>query len=147
MQALLTRPTAATAATALPHQPAALPRCRRAARLSARLAAPPSAANKQTTTSTTKTTASKPKVVQYGADWYAATRDASKPATVREELARRKAANEVTYRDRRLVSDAWDGSEFRGSKFNILTLLVILFVAVPVVGLGFAYKTYGVLWG
>lgn len=30
---------------------------------------------------------------------------------------------------------------------NILSLLVVLFVGVPVLGLVFAYQTYGVLWG
>lgn len=85
--------------------------------------------------------------VQYGAGWYAATREASKPSTVREEIARRRAVNDVAYRDRRLNSDAWEGSEYKGSKVNILTLLVALFLLVPVLGLGFAYKTYGVLWG
>jgi hypothetical protein len=87
------------------------------------------------------------RAVQYGADWYAATREASKPSTVREEIARRRAVNDVAYRDRRLNSDAWEGSEYKGSPVNILSLLVALFLLVPVLGLGFAYKTYGVLWG
>jgi len=85
--------------------------------------------------------------VRYGSDWYAATRESSKPSTMREEIARRRAVNDVAYRDRRLNSDAWEGSEYKGSKVNILTLLVALFVLVPVLGLGFAYNTYGVLWG
>jgi hypothetical protein len=46
-----------------------------------------------------------------------------------------------------LYTDNWDGSEYKGSKFNILTLLAALFVLVPVLGLGFAYWSYGVLWG
>jgi hypothetical protein len=41
----------------------------------------------------------------------------------------------------------WDGSEYKGSSFNILTLLGLLFVLVPVAGLAFAYQSYGVLWG
>lgn len=44
-------------------------------------------------------------------------------------------------------ADNWDGSEYKGSKFNILTLLGLLFVLVPVAGLAFAYQSYGVLWG
>jgi hypothetical protein len=90
---------------------------------------------------------SKPRAVQYGSDWYAATREAARPSTVREEIARRKAVNDVAYRDRRLNSDAWEGSEYKGSPFNILTLLAALFLLVPIAGLAFAYQSYGVLWG
>lgn len=107
-------------------------------------------ANTGTGTTTTKqkgAAAERPKAVKYGADWYAATREASKPSTVREEIARRRAVNDVAYRDRRLNSDAWEGSEYKGSKYNILTLLVALFLLVPVLGLAFAFQTYGVLWG
>lgn len=45
------------------------------------------------------------------------------------------------------AADNWDGSEYKGSSFNILTLLGLLFVLVPVAGLAFAYQSYGVLWG
>jgi hypothetical protein len=34
-----------------------------------------------------------------------------------------------------------------GGGFNILTFLSILFLGVPALGLLFAYKSYGVLWG
>jgi hypothetical protein len=44
-------------------------------------------------------------------------------------------------------TDNWDGSEYKGSPFNILTLLAFLFLAVPVAGLLFAKLTYGTLWG
>jgi hypothetical protein len=108
-------------------------------------------AGKQTSTTTTTTKQAPPanqrRAVQYGNDWYAATREAARPNTMREELARRKAVNDVAYRDRRLNSDAWEGSEYKGSRWNILTFLAALFVLVPVLGLGFAYQTYGVLWG
>lgn len=87
------------------------------------------------------------RAVKYGSDWYAATREASRPSTVREDLARRRAVNDVAYRDRRLNSDAWEGSEYKGGRWNILTFLAALFVLVPVLGLAFAYQTYGVLWG
>lgn len=46
-----------------------------------------------------------------------------------------------------LYTDNWDGSEYKGSQFNILNLLVVLFIGVPVLGLVFAYQTYGTLWG
>lgn len=45
------------------------------------------------------------------------------------------------------AADNWDGSEYKGSPFNILTLLGALFVLVPVAGLVVAYFTYGTLWG
>ena len=35
----------------------------------------------------------------------------------------------------------------QGSRWNILTVLALLFLAVPVAGLGFAYWSYGTLWG
>jgi hypothetical protein len=44
-------------------------------------------------------------------------------------------------------SDNWDGSEYKGSRWNILTLLAALFFLVPVGGLVFAWQTFGVLWG
>lgn len=46
-----------------------------------------------------------------------------------------------------LYTDNWDGSEYKGSPFNILSLLAFLFVATPIAGLVFAYFTYGELWG
>lgn len=117
-------------------------------------AAAAAAGNKQAgTTTTTKQPPAAEKqsgggrAVKYGADWYAATREASRPSTVREDLARRRAVNDVAYRDRRLNSDAWEGSEYKGGRWNILTLLAALFVLVPVLGLAFAFQTYGVLWG
>jgi len=89
--------------------------------------------------------------VEYGASWYEATRQASSPKrTVREELQRRRDANEAANngKDRKdLYTDNWDGSEYKGSQFNILNLLVALFVLVPVLGLVFAYFSYGDLWG
>lgn len=89
--------------------------------------------------------------VQYGADWYEQTRRAAKPVrTVREELERRRQANlEANNGKERkdLYTDNWAGSEYRGSPFNILTLLAALFFLVPIAGLAFAYFTYGDLWG
>ncbi len=42
---------------------------------------------------------------------------------------------------------AGEGSEYKGSPFNILTLLAGLFVLVPFAGLVFAWFGYGVYWG
>lgn len=129
---------------------AALRAAQRPGRPSASAAVVVTAAANKPSTTTTKAPAAKQqqqRAVQYGSDWYASTREASRPSTVREEIARRKAVNDVAYRDRRLNSDAWEGSEYKGSRWNILTFLAALFVLVPVVGLGFAYQTYGVLWG
>ena len=46
-----------------------------------------------------------------------------------------------------LYTDNWDGSEYKGSGFNILTLLALLAVLAPILGLFFAYQSYGELWG
>lgn len=34
-----------------------------------------------------------------------------------------------------------------GSGFNMLNLIIVAFVLTPVLGLAFAYWSYGVLWG
>ena len=34
-----------------------------------------------------------------------------------------------------------------GSSVNILTVLIVVAVGVPIIGLIFAYQSYGVLWG
>lgn len=47
----------------------------------------------------------------------------------------------------RLVSDNWEGDTYRGSNFNILTLILGLIFFVPVIGLAVAYFSYGSLWG
>ncbi|KAK9805148.1 hypothetical protein WJX72_001994 [[Myrmecia] bisecta] len=88
--------------------------------------------------------------VSYGRDWYKQTRELSQPRTVREELERRRKANLEANNGRErkdLYTDAWDGDKYKGSRFNILTLLALLFVLTPVAGLAFAYFTYGTLWG
>ena len=89
--------------------------------------------------------------IEYGASWYQATREAVKPKrTVREELQRRREANEAANngKDRKdLYTENWDGSEYKGSPFNILNFIAALFVLVPVLGLAFAYWSYGDLWG
>lgn len=62
----------------------------------------------------------------------------------------RRRANELANNGKErkdLYTDNWDGSEYKGSSFNILTLLAALFFLVPVAGLVFAFLTYGELWG
>jgi hypothetical protein len=46
-----------------------------------------------------------------------------------------------------LYTANWDGSEYKGSKFNILTVIALVSVLTPLLGLVFAYTTFGVLWG
>ncbi|KAG2444523.1 hypothetical protein HXX76_001270 [Chlamydomonas incerta] len=90
------------------------------------------------------------KSLDYGADWYTKTRELSRPRTVREEIEYRKEANRAANNGKErkdLYTDNWDGSEYKGSPFNILTLVGALFILTPVLGLWFAYATYGELWG
>ena len=46
-----------------------------------------------------------------------------------------------------LNSDTWAGDAWTGSKFNILTVIIIVSLLAPVLGLVFAWQTYGVYWG
>ena len=98
--------------------------------------------NKSNKTSTTSVT--------YGRDWYTQTREATSRRTVREEIEYRREANRIANNGRErkdLYTDNWDGDQYKGSSFNILTVLAVISVLVPVLGLVFAYQTYGVLWG
>ncbi|KAF8058884.1 hypothetical protein HT031_005452 [Scenedesmus sp. PABB004] len=87
--------------------------------------------------------------VEYGAGWYEATRQA--PArTVREEIAYRKEANRLANNGRErkdLYTEAWDGSEWKGGNVNVLTVIAAISVLVPLLGLAFAFFTFGELWG
>ncbi|KXZ44385.1 hypothetical protein GPECTOR_68g356 [Gonium pectorale] len=113
--------------------------------------------------------------LDYGNDWYTKTRELAKPRTVREEIASplhpnrlplpaalfaagagayspeyRRQANLIANNGKErkdLYTDNWDGSEYKGSPFNILTLVGALFILTPVAGLVFAYWSYGTLWG
>jgi len=89
--------------------------------------------------------------VDYGKDWYAQTRqNARRFKTVKEELEYYRKANWEANNGRErkdLYTENWDGDVYKGSRWNILNLLIILFVAVPLFGLLFAYQTYGTLWG
>ncbi|KAJ9523235.1 hypothetical protein QJQ45_024024 [Haematococcus lacustris] len=86
--------------------------------------------------------------VSYGNDWYAKTR--ARPRTVREEIEYRRAANLAANNGKErkdLYTDNWDGSEYKGSVWNVGTLVLALFFLVPALGLAFAYWSYGTLWG
>jgi hypothetical protein len=83
----------------------------------------------------------------YGESWYEATKKRRSDA---EELARRREANfrANNGKERKdLYTDNWDGDVYKGSSFNILTVLIGIAVGVPVAGLIFAYTSYGVYWG
>lgn len=40
-----------------------------------------------------------------------------------------------------------DGDKWKGSPFNILNVILAVSVLVPLFGLGFAYWSFGKLWG
>ena len=40
-----------------------------------------------------------------------------------------------------------DGSVYKGSKFNVLTVVALASILTPLAGLVFAWWSYGVLWG
>eukprot|EP00746_Dinoflagellata_sp_MGD_P001532 gnl/MRDRNA2_/MRDRNA2_102903_c0_seq1.p1 gnl/MRDRNA2_/MRDRNA2_102903_c0~~gnl/MRDRNA2_/MRDRNA2_102903_c0_seq1.p1 ORF type:complete len:225 (+),score=43.53 gnl/MRDRNA2_/MRDRNA2_102903_c0_seq1:96-770(+) len=87
--------------------------------------------------------------VEYGQDWYSQTRNAIKKQNTRSgQQAYLDAWREANKNDRRdLYTEKWDGDEYKGSPFNILNVLIFLFIATPVFGLIFAQATYGKLWG
>ncbi len=47
----------------------------------------------------------------------------------------------------RLQSDKWDGDVYIGSRWNELSVLYLIFLVTPLVGLLFAWLSYGVYWG
>eukprot|EP01024_Parvocaulis_polyphysoides_P047538 TRINITY_DN4505_c2_g1_i2.p1 TRINITY_DN4505_c2_g1~~TRINITY_DN4505_c2_g1_i2.p1 ORF type:complete len:144 (-),score=17.33 TRINITY_DN4505_c2_g1_i2:301-732(-) len=49
--------------------------------------------------------------------------------------------------EEQLYSENWEGGEYVGKKWNILTLILALTALVPLAVLIFAYFTYGELWG
>lgn len=64
--------------------------------------------------------------------------------------AQRRAANLEANngKDRKdLYTDNWDGSEYKGSPVNILSIILVVSVLTPLAGIIFAYFTYGKLWG
>jgi hypothetical protein len=46
----------------------------------------------------------------------------------------------------KLYSGNWEGDVYVGSNWNMLTLITGLIFVVPIVGLLFAYLSYGTLW-
>jgi hypothetical protein len=46
-----------------------------------------------------------------------------------------------------LYTANWDGSEYKGSNFNVLTVLAVVSVLTPLLVLAFAYWSYGLYWG
>ena len=97
----------------------------------------------------------KGKEVEEKRSWYQQTREDARPSraagwTTRDEIAFRKEANLKANNgvDRKdLYTDNWDGSEYKGSALNVGTVLAFIAVAAPLVGLWFAYTSYGILWG
>lgn len=62
---------------------------------------------------------------------------------------RRKANWEANNgKDRKdLYTDNWDGDVYKGSSVNVLTVLAAVSILAPIIGLIFAFQTYGTLWG
>ncbi|MEW5314540.1 MAG: hypothetical protein WDW38_006029 [Sanguina aurantia] len=86
----------------------------------------------------------------YGSDWYENTRQQGTKRTIREEIEYKKQANLIANNGQErkdLYTDNWDGGEYKGSSINILTVLIALSIGVPIAGIIFAFKTYGILWG
>ena len=46
-----------------------------------------------------------------------------------------------------LFTDNWGGDVWKGSKVNVLSIILAVSVLVPLGGLLFAYLTFGTLWG
>lgn len=62
----------------------------------------------------------------------------------------RREANRAANRGRDredLYTEKWAGSEYKGSGFNVLTVILIVSVLTPLFGIIFAYFSYGKLWG
>eukprot|EP01026_Neomeris_dumetosa_P027638 TRINITY_DN2245_c0_g2_i1.p3 TRINITY_DN2245_c0_g2~~TRINITY_DN2245_c0_g2_i1.p3 ORF type:complete len:146 (-),score=18.17 TRINITY_DN2245_c0_g2_i1:287-724(-) len=53
----------------------------------------------------------------------------------------------VSAMEEQLYSDNWAGGEYVGKQWNIMTFVLLTSFVVPVLGLLFAYFTYGSLWG
>ena len=46
-----------------------------------------------------------------------------------------------------LYTDNWGGDKWKGDKVNVLSIIVVVSILGPLVGLAFAYLTFGKLWG
>ncbi|KAL0023843.1 hypothetical protein WJX77_010573 [Trebouxia sp. C0004] len=66
---------------------------------------------------------------------------------VRDQLA----ARQLEARKRKdrgdLFTDNWGGDVWKGSKINVLSVILAVSILVPLGGLLFAYLTFGTLWG
>ena len=71
-------------------------------------------------------------------NWFEETRNAA-------AQTKRPKSNNVDRSD--LYTDNWDGDVYKGSGVNILTVLIGFTIGVPVIGLIFAYFTFGEYWG
>lgn len=60
-------------------------------------------------------------------------------------LAAWRKANANDRRD--LYTDNWEGDEYKGSAINTLSVLAAISILTPLIGLIFAYFSYGRLWG
>eukprot|EP00775_Hariotina_reticulata_P007696 gene7696-7895_t len=73
-------------------------------------------------------------------------------ATLGEELSLMQQAYERKERDvendmqKHLYTNNWQGDVYVGSNVNILTVIMGLTIAIPLLGLLFAYLSYGTLW-
>ena len=47
----------------------------------------------------------------------------------------------------RLYDANWDGDVYVGSRWNELSVLYLIFLLTPILGLFFAWMSYGVYWG
>ncbi|DBA70368.1 hypothetical protein WJX79_005895 [Trebouxia sp. C0005] len=67
--------------------------------------------------------------------------------TVKDQLA----AKQLEARKRKdrgdLFTDNWGGDVWKGSKINVLSIILAVSILVPLGGLLFAYLTFGTLWG
>lgn len=67
--------------------------------------------------------------------------------TARDQIA----AKQLEARKRKdradLFTDNWGGDVWKGSKVNVLSIILAVSVLVPLGGLLFAYLTFGTLWG
>lgn len=46
-----------------------------------------------------------------------------------------------------LYTDNWAGAEYQGSPVNTLSVIVVISLLAPLLGIAFAYLSYGKVWG
>ena len=62
-----------------------------------------------------------------------------------QKAARAEAKKRIDRAD--LYTDNWGGDKWKGSKVNVLSIILAVSILVPLGGLLFAYLTFGTLWG